>query len=80
MPSQGIKPWHALDKMEHPPVLAQEVGPAFFGGVHEELVALVGLADQVIGAFRHGGGIPYGAYPDPSPDGMRREIKACGHN
>jgi SAM-dependent methyltransferase len=57
---------------EHAPVLAQEAGPAFFGGVHEELVALVGLADRVIGAFRHGGGIPYGAYPDSMYEGIER--------
>jgi SAM-dependent methyltransferase len=57
---------------EHAPVLAQEAGPAFFGGVHEELVALVGLTDQIIGAFRHGGGIPYSAYPDSMYEGIER--------
>jgi SAM-dependent methyltransferase len=57
---------------EHAPVLAQEAGPAFFGGVHEELVALVGLTDRVIEAFRHGGGIPYGAYPDSMYEGIER--------
>jgi SAM-dependent methyltransferase len=54
------------------PVLAQEAGPAFFGGVHEEMVALVGLTDRVIDAFRQGGGIPYAAYPDSMYEGIER--------
>ena len=57
---------------EHAPVLAQEAGPTFFGGVHEELVALVGLSDRVIEAFRQGGGIPYAAYPDSMYEGIER--------
>jgi SAM-dependent methyltransferase len=57
---------------EHAPVLAQEAGPVFFGGVQEELVALAGLSDQVIGAFRNGGGIPYDAYPDSMYEGIER--------
>jgi SAM-dependent methyltransferase len=57
---------------EHVPVLAQEAGPAFFGGVHEELVALTALTDRVIGAFRQGGGIPYDAYPDSMYEGIER--------
>jgi 2-polyprenyl-3-methyl-5-hydroxy-6-metoxy-1,4-benzoquinol methylase len=57
---------------EHAPVLAQESGPAFFGGVQEELVALVGLAEQIIGAFRHGGGIPYKDFPPSMYEGIER--------
>jgi SAM-dependent methyltransferase len=57
---------------EHAPVLAQETGPAFFGGVQEELVALVGLAEPILGAFRHGGGIPYRAFPDSMYEGIDR--------
>jgi SAM-dependent methyltransferase len=57
---------------EHVPVLAQEAGPTFFGGVQEELVALVGLSDQVMSAFKNGGGIPYQAYPDTMYEGIER--------
>jgi 2-polyprenyl-3-methyl-5-hydroxy-6-metoxy-1,4-benzoquinol methylase len=57
---------------EHAPVLAQEAGPAFFGGVHEELVALVGVSDRVIDAFKRGGGIPYAAYPESMYEGIER--------
>lgn len=57
---------------EHAPVLAQEAGPAFFGGVQEELVALVGQADQILGAFRDGGGIPYKDFPASMYEGIER--------
>jgi SAM-dependent methyltransferase len=57
---------------EHAPVLAQEAGPAFFGGVQEELVALVGLAEQILGAFREGGGIPYRDFPPSMYEGIER--------
>src|SRR5258708_12790003 len=51
---------------EHVPVLAQEGGPVFFGGVQEEVVGLAGPVNQLIPAFRSGGGVPMAAY-DPSP-------------
>jgi SAM-dependent methyltransferase len=57
---------------EHAPVLAQEAGPAFFGGVQEELVALVGLSEQILGAFREGGGIPYRDFPPSLYEGIER--------
>jgi len=57
---------------EHAPVLAQEAGPAFFGGVQEELVALVGLSEQILGAFRNGGGIAYRDYPASMHEGIER--------
>src|SRR5262245_17485105 len=57
---------------EHAPVLAQEAGPAFFGGVQEELVALVGLSERILDAFRSGGGIPYAAYPASMYEGIER--------
>ena len=42
---------------EHIPVLAQEGGPVFFGGVQEEFVGLVGPSNQLMQAFRSGGGV-----------------------
>ena len=50
---------------EHVPVLAQENGPVFFGGVQQEMVGLIGPVNQLMQAFRSGGGVPKEAY-DPS--------------
>src|ERR1700745_3031639 len=43
---------------EHVPTLATEPGPAFFGGVHQELIGAIQRYDQVAEAFRRGGGVP----------------------
>src|ERR1043166_906087 len=37
---------------EHAPVLAQETGPVFFGGVHEEFVGLLGSFEKLLGHIR----------------------------
>ena len=42
---------------EHVPTLASEPGPAFFGGVHQELIGAIQRYDDVARAFRHGGGV-----------------------
>src|SRR2546430_7461590 len=42
---------------EHVPTLATEPGPAFFGGVHQELIGAIQRYDQVAEAFRRGGGV-----------------------
>src|SRR6185437_9168787 len=42
---------------EHAPTLATEPGPAFFGGVHQELLGAIQRYDQVAEAFREGGGV-----------------------
>jgi SAM-dependent methyltransferase len=39
------------------PTLATEPGPAFFGGVHQELIGAIQRYDQVTEAFRRGGGV-----------------------
>ena len=50
---------------EHVPALAAEPGPAFFGGVHQELIGAIQRYDQVAEAFRHGGGVrPADLHPD----------------
>ena len=47
------------------PTLATEPGPAFFGGVHQELIGAIQRYDQVAGAFRRGGGVrPADLHPD----------------
>jgi SAM-dependent methyltransferase len=42
---------------EHTPTLATEPGPAFFGGVHQELIGAIQRYDGVAAAFRSGGGV-----------------------
>src|SRR5512146_1947012 len=50
---------------EHVPTLASEPGPAFFGGVHQELIGAIQRYDDVAQAFRHGGGVrPADLHPD----------------
>lgn len=50
---------------EHAPALATEPGPAFFGGVHQELLGAIQRYHQVATAFRDGGGV---AAADLNPD------------
>ncbi len=60
---------------EHMPVLTQESGPVFFGGVHQELAGATGLMGSLaplIDAFRHGGGVPQSAFDHNMWDGMAR--------
>jgi SAM-dependent methyltransferase len=47
---------------EHAPVLAQEDGPVFFGGVWEELTGTLPQLEAVATAFRTGGGVPPDRY------------------
>src|SRR5215475_9279182 len=42
---------------EHASVLAQENGPFFVGGIYQMLPAQAGVVDQVVSAFRNGGGV-----------------------
>ncbi len=57
---------------EYAPVLAQEGGPAFFGGVHEELFGCLGVLDRVSDAFTRGGGVPWADYPESMYHGIER--------
>src|SRR5262245_9840852 len=57
---------------EHIPVLAQEGGPVFFGGVQEEIVGLAGPVNQLLEAFRSGGGVPMEAYDPSAWEGISR--------
>jgi SAM-dependent methyltransferase len=57
---------------EHVPVLAQEGGPVFFGGVQEEMVGLAGPVNQLMQAFRSGGGVPMEAYDPSTWEGVSR--------
>ena len=57
---------------ERTPVLAQEGGPMFLGGAFQQLAGLFGPLDQLVDAFRTGGGVPQDAYPADLRDGMER--------
>ena len=57
---------------EHAPVLAQELGPVFFGGAYHFLPALLGPIDRVAEAFRNGGGVPTGDFAESFWDGFER--------
>lgn len=50
---------------EHTPALATEPGPAFFGGVHQELLGAIQRYDTVLSAFRTSGGVhAHDLHPD----------------
>lgn len=57
---------------EHIPVLAQERGPVFFGGIQQQLLGMIKPLDQIIAAFRHGGGVPQSAYDEDMWEGLER--------
>jgi SAM-dependent methyltransferase len=57
---------------EHVPVLAQEGGPFFLGGAHQMLMAEIGPFNQLIQAFRQGGGVPMEAYGPELWEGQAR--------
>ena len=57
---------------EHVPVLAEEGGPFFLGGAHQMLMAEIGSFNQLIQAFRQGGGVPMEAYGPDLLEGQAR--------
>jgi SAM-dependent methyltransferase len=57
---------------EHVPVLAQETGPVFFGGVHEEFLGLLVSFEKLLGHMRSGGGLGPEDYPNSMYEGIDR--------
>ena len=57
---------------EHLPVLAQENGLFFIGGIQQFLLGISEQRQGVLQAFRHGGGIPLSAYSADVWEGMAR--------
>jgi hypothetical protein len=57
---------------EHAPVLAQEAGPVFFGGVHEEFVGLLASFEKLLVHVRAGGGLGLDDYPPSMYEGIDR--------
>lgn len=58
---------------EHAPVLAEEDGPLFLGGLLQDLPPVFGVFNEVAEAFRTGGGVPMSAYDPSLWEGMERE-------
>lgn len=56
----------------HVPVLADDGGPASFGGMHQILRSVLALIDPLEEHFRIGGGIPIEAYDDEFWTGLER--------
>lgn len=57
---------------EHAPVLAQEGGPFFLGAAFQLTIAEIGPYNQLIQAFRQGGGVPMEAYDPALWEGQAR--------
>jgi SAM-dependent methyltransferase len=57
---------------EHASVLAQENSPFFVGGMYQMLPALTGIFEQVLTAFRNGGGVSQSQYNELMWDGLER--------
>jgi SAM-dependent methyltransferase len=57
---------------EHAAVLAQENGPFFVGGMYQMFPAFTGVFDQVLTAFRSGGGVSQSQYNEMMWDGLER--------
>jgi hypothetical protein len=57
---------------EHASVLAQENGPFFVGGIYQMLPAEVRVFDEVVTAFRNGGGVLQSQYNDVMRDSLER--------
>src|SRR5262245_41783953 len=57
---------------EHASVLAQENGPFFVGGLYQMLPAQAAVFEQVVSAFRNGGGVSQSQYNDMMWDGLER--------
>ncbi len=55
------------------PVLVKELGPMFLGGMIEQVPPLWKVMDEVVKAFKDGGGVPYSSYDKFWWEGMERE-------
>ncbi|MBT3942216.1 MAG: methyltransferase domain-containing protein [Chloroflexi bacterium] len=57
---------------EHVPALAEESGPYFVGGIHQQIPGLVGKLEPVMDAFRNGGGVSQSEYGSDHWEGLER--------
>lgn len=57
---------------EHAPVLADEPGLMFFGGLYEQFIGMGSVMEPLLDAFRKGGGVPQSAYHEAHWSGLDR--------
>src|SRR5260370_34249183 len=57
---------------EYVPILAQERGLIFLGGLHQMLLGMAGPIDTLVQAFQRGGGVAQANYDENVWDGMER--------
>ena len=55
------------------PVLVDENGPMFLGGIIAQIPSLWKVMDEVVEAFKHGGGVPYSSYERFFWEGIEKE-------
>ena len=65
---------------EHAPMLAQEAGPYFMGGIYQDFMGVIEPIDQVAHAFKVGGGVPQSAYGDKASCGLDRMTSSWYEN
>jgi SAM-dependent methyltransferase len=65
---------------EHAAILAEEAGPMFLGGMYENLPSGLGVFEQLLHVFRHGGGVPQSAYDEHQWCGLERMSAAWFEN
>lgn len=57
---------------DHAPVLVNEAGPMFFGGIYQMELGFLSALAPLLEAFREGGGVPQSAYAADTWQGMER--------
>lgn len=66
--------------VEHRAALAQDTSQVFFGGIQQFLWGVTGPLEQLIHAFRHGGGVPQAAYGESAWEGLERDAVVTAEN
>lgn len=57
---------------DHAPVLINEAGPMFFGGIYQMQLGMLSVLAPLLEAFRDGNGVPQSAYANDTWLGMER--------
>jgi SAM-dependent methyltransferase len=64
----------------HAPALAHEAGPMFFGGAFQEVQGLAGTFEELVSAFRSGGGVPQDHFHEDFFSGLSRFTESWFEN
>ncbi len=65
---------------EHAPILADEGGPGFIGGLLHQIPPALSVYEALAEAFRTGVGVPMSTYPQGFWDGMQRDTDTTIRN